>query len=1334
MALDRLAEINKKYGLGYIEEKKTKPSLWETTKKIAKPAIRAALPVPWLGAAGVPTKTVAPYAKEFVKGAKRTILGLPQPMGALVQEAGERIEREKPLDSFIMSGFASMQSPFTSAKKQAKVKEEAKELAGMGKGIIEANKKFIAEKFPDIGPPETGGLKGFMYDLGSGLTSLGAALGITYLTKTPHAAAALFGFYQKGGVYQMATESGMDPKKSSDLASIAGVIEGGLEYLGLNYFLKKFGGLLPTMFFRSGTEALQEWLQTTGENIVVKFGGIDKARKIYEGAGRSALIGFVLGAPTSVSISMAERTGLIKEMEDVGISPKEAKEMVGEIIKAQRSGIQDILTSEAGFARIGKEGIPSKPKIPLSKPKIVPSKVEEKLVSVKPEITKPSVLKKAEVKKVIRRTTGQIKVGELIREPVALKAGMKKAEQAARKAFVIGKEAMLPKIESLYAKIQQTKDVAEKKHLELKLQQNFEDAMDELATQMYVGKKVAETKRIGEERLAFQKLKTVEKIQKLKERYAEVARRKKGREALKAETNKMIADINKLPTQNLPLDYKDKIEEIKAPFDLKKRLTRTLARRDSMIDFVERQKELGIEINIPQNQLDMLEKISLNIMTVDDLREVHEVLMRLQHHGRLKNKLLTTLKHREFNEVVEDGVGNILKGDGLKEESSVIRGLRDSSPAFRDKSLNALKWYIAMHLRTERIANMMDDWKEGTNTKAIFIPLAEAETSKLESQEKSLKRITDIHKGVKIGELLTKKYNIGRFQGMTKDMAMFIYANSFNDANRAHLYGSGITDADIDAIAESLTAEEKAAVEDTIRYYDQEQWPALDKVYSENEGVHLGKEYSYFPIMNLEDISSTEAIKQDIERRAYVRKAGVSKGFTKERVDSKKGFRKFSYFDTVYKNWQQVEHYKAFSGAIKDVSKYLYSPDVKAAIRQKYGEPIFKELDQWLKDASYGGSRQTIGALNKLSSWIRTNFVTAVLGYNLLTVAKQPVSFIQGAAMIGVDNATAGVGEFLMNPRRAIRIVYGKSVLLKNRAFNQERELREIMQGRGLARKLGQMDIKNPKELYRMVKEGSMWPILKADQTTVVSLWLGAYRDVIRTGRVDGDVVPIADLEARARAYADRVIRRTQPMGGIIHLAGVFRGQEFQKLYTIFKNQLNQNFNLTYELYSDFGRQAKTMGSMKDFVRGNILYIILPALLIGMISRKRTPESLKEFAFDVVDQLTGSFFILSHLVSAYTRKWGTINPIDTMIKEAEMAARAKKMPTKIKYAGRIAGKLVGFPYVAAERIFKGQPFGKAKPRSKSKDRLAELNKKYKLGGYVGDSTERLRTLNKKYGL
>jgi len=256
-----------------------------------------------------PTK----YGKEFQKGIIGSLARLPQAGGALLQEMGETMGIKphpmvsKTLDILTMTPQGM---PFKGMVEAGKLKNIVAEktqvdefITKKAKSLIAANQRFVKLKGLEADPDDK--IAQFIYNLGSGVTSLAGAMGLTVLTKNPSAAAIAFGVYQKGQIYQEAREAGKKPIEASILSTVAGGVEAGLEYVGLDFMFRKFGSRLVGVASRIATEAMQEWSQQTGENFIAKYGW-DKARGLTRGSWQAALIGGILGGGASVVIDSAQ--------------------------------------------------------------------------------------------------------------------------------------------------------------------------------------------------------------------------------------------------------------------------------------------------------------------------------------------------------------------------------------------------------------------------------------------------------------------------------------------------------------------------------------------------------------------------------------------------------------------------------------------------------------------------------------------------------------------------------------------------------------------------------------------------------------------------------------------------------------------------------------------------------------------------------------------------------------------------------------------------------------------------------------------------------------------
>lgn len=221
------------------------------------------------------------------------------------------------------------------------------ELLVKSQGIIDRNKKYMAEA--GLERPEQGGFAGFMYDLGQGGSSLMAALALAGLTRSPATAAAFFGAIQNTSVYQEARAAGKDAEEATAIAFPAAVVEGGLEFVGLDHFMKALKGNTAVKRFIKGfaIEATQEASQGVGEELITQGSGIreksllDTVQDVlYQG-----FLGGILGGTSNATIGAF----VSNEAEKRGIDKSTAK-MMGDYaeknVDAAQSNLGEFIDKE----------------------------------------------------------------------------------------------------------------------------------------------------------------------------------------------------------------------------------------------------------------------------------------------------------------------------------------------------------------------------------------------------------------------------------------------------------------------------------------------------------------------------------------------------------------------------------------------------------------------------------------------------------------------------------------------------------------------------------------------------------------------------------------------------------------------------------------------------------------------------------------------------------------------------------------------------------------------------------------------------------------------------
>jgi hypothetical protein len=163
-------------------------------------------------------------------------------------------------------------------------------------------------------------------------------------------------------------------------------------------------------------------------------------------------------------------------------------------------------------------------------------------------------------------------------------------------------------------------------------------------------------------------------------------------------------------------------------------------------------------------------------------------------------------------------------------------------------------------------------------------------------------------------------------------------------------------------------------------------------------------------------------------------------------------------------------------------------------------------------------------------------------------------------------------------------------------------------------------------------------------------------------------------------------------MSGMLNLPDTFRGPEYQKLFTIFRNQPNQNFNLLIETIL---KKQKGKIDSGEFMSNIVFYILVPQIIMGVISRKRIQEDPKEFAADILDGALNGLLYIGNITSFIASGFmGATTPLDSLIEDIYWAAMAKDPMKKLDHVTEIISKATGFPYLGIKRIVTGEPFGK----------------------------------------
>jgi hypothetical protein len=192
----------------------------------------------------------------------------------------------------------------------------------LGDKMMKSNQEWMQKS--SLVRPEQGLADQVAFDLGAGTSSIATSLGILYATRSPALLGTIYGARQKADIYKEARDSGKTPEESSFISTAAGVIEGGVEGLGGEAWLRSISlnKVLTRALLKSGIEAAEEGLQQTGEELVTQLSGVrySKFADTVQRIAYSATLGFVLGYPAGHITSALEQTSIRKELKSTGLN------------------------------------------------------------------------------------------------------------------------------------------------------------------------------------------------------------------------------------------------------------------------------------------------------------------------------------------------------------------------------------------------------------------------------------------------------------------------------------------------------------------------------------------------------------------------------------------------------------------------------------------------------------------------------------------------------------------------------------------------------------------------------------------------------------------------------------------------------------------------------------------------------------------------------------------------------------------------------------------------------------------------------------------------------
>ena len=603
------------------------------------------------------------------------------------------------------------------------------------------------------------------------------------------------------------------------------------------------------------------------------------------------------------------------------------------------------------------------------------------------------------------------------------------------------------------------------------------------------------------------------------------------------------------------------------------------------------------------------------------------------------------------------------------------------------------------NMRAERLFEELDGYRRGPNTEVGYVKINEAANNKISGITKGTEAFTNIVTKLGIMPDVDKFYGSREYVGtkmvLTKTEMVDIYMDMQNPKAIKHLTkskaqnGMGFKQEDLNEVRAAVEADPQMKGLADWLFQSYERWyPVVADIYFKDTGKVLPKEPYYSPIRVMREFIDFEKdnYAQDLFNRFHI-DGYIEKGFTKERQAGASQPVKLDAIGNYLYNLTRIEHYINFALPLKEFKSVMNSPRWRKAVTDSKGETFYKNVKRYYD--AVAGTKPT-GAdeiANKAMGFLRTNAGTAMLGFNLLTAMRQPLSAFQAMAEVGPSHVLSGIRQMMLDPKGIEKFVYERSKMVKYRRGQFERFMTETEVS--LPELLGKP--RAPKAITgrASIRDRAMAMAIFMDKNTVLATWKAAYDRVQMTGKtLDGEKIPIKDLEKAACLEADLAVRRTQPMATVKDLPAWHRSASFLKLFTMFQNQINNNYN--YFAHDIIGKARVGKITPMEAAQKTLFAYILPAMLLGMIARGGLPRKKEQIVEDMIAYpMAGLFFaggIINNIVRGYS-DWG-VPPLQ-FAPDLIKAAQAKTWATKGKLGLKGMAELTGIPYNQLARTWKG---------------------------------------------
>jgi len=663
-------------------------------------------------------------------------------------------------------------------------------------------------------------------------------------------------------------------------------------------------------------------------------------------------------------------------------------------------------------------------------------------------------------------------------------------------------------------------------------------------------------------------------------------------------------------------------------------------------------------------ELEDLNKKNLKSLTIPELKTELKNIQSIKSQGKTFQRIT---RDREIIQRIQ----NIDKFNEIIDADNVDKAIVPETKNIIQRALTKAKVFNLNLLNSDTLFDTLDETsKAKLNSGEIhsFFQNAVNKSRDLEIilNKKDLKNTQELLNKYEIGKELNKKETFdinGKPTKLTRNSMMEIYLATFDKAKlNSVIVGNKIPEKVISKIISKLTKNEKALVEDILKYHS-DKYPEINEVFKKVNFMDMPKNEGYSPMHK--DLKFTKDNEINIAKdNLQYAKASVKKGSTIERSGSLAPI-KLDFIGNLVNDISQANHYISWELPIKEINSTLSG--IKDSIVSKYGNEYYDVLREWVKKVAGDGRYDTTVLARELLRLRRG--ITKSLITNFITPLKQTISLSSFLTEINELDLSKGVSKYILHKKQWDNF-WSNVPQIANRSETLTRDIGAVSKSRSALKKL---------KGKKPISEVGVAPVRLFDKLTVRSGATAVYLKAIKDG--------LSEDEAIKKTIG--VVRRTQITGDIKDLVGFQSGGALEKLLTMFQNQPNKYYNI---IYQNIRAYAKGRNTKMGLARALLYAWIIPTFLYEEFSTggKAKPKDL------LLSEILGPanyVLILGNLIQSAKSGFSySASPIEDIAKNLTDSMKdiikgdiLKSMET----LGELALKTQGVPVNQPKRTYKG---------------------------------------------